>query len=286
MKSHTQRLLACLLALIVSLPVLAHAATIDNATANYTTNQLTITGSGFATTAPAVKINGASVTVVSHNTTKIVVDLPSGLAAGSYLLSVTQGTTTTSFDLTLGAVGPQGPQGPAGPAGPAGAEGPSGPTGPQGPQGPQGPAGSAAGYTAKVSGELLLPQNGGVIGAITPSIATAGYYQVNASANLYVAPGDFVYCYLSSLFLGQISPSTVYQLGSSIASYQELSMTGGANLSAGDEIELVCVSQNYNNQSAIWTGQLNATQVSTINNNPPKLAPKSKVNAILPPPLQ
>ena len=259
MKSHTQRLLACLLALIVSLPVLAHAATIDNATANYSINQLTITGSGFATTAPTVKINGASVTVVSHNTTKIVVDLPSGLAAGSYLLSVTQGTTTTSFDLTLGAVGPQGPQG---------------------------PAGSAAGYTAKVSGELLLPQNGGVIGAITPSIATAGYYQVNASANLYVAPGDFVYCYLSSLFLGQISPSTVYQLGSSIASYQELSMTGGANLSAGDEIELVCVSQNYNNQSAIWTGQLNATQVSTINNNPPKLAPKSKVNAILPPPLQ
>ena len=89
-----------------------------------------------------------------------------------------------------------------------------------------------------------------------------------------------------SIFLGSISPASVYQLGAQITSYQMISVTGGANLSAGDELALVCVSTDYNYQSSVWGGQLNAVQVQTINNNAPSSAAKSKVKLNLPPQLQ
>src|SRR5258708_14231153 len=53
-------------------------------------------------------------------------------APGSYLLYLTTGgssSQTTSFDVTIGAVGPQGPVGPTGVTGATGSQGPAGPAG-------------------------------------------------------------------------------------------------------------------------------------------------------------
>ena len=73
----------------------------------------------------------------------VVTELPA-LPAGSYALTVSTGAERyqfDSFELTLGAVGPQGEPGPAGADGAPGATGPQGPAGPTGATGPQGPKG-------------------------------------------------------------------------------------------------------------------------------------------------
>jgi hypothetical protein len=70
--------------------------------------------------------------------------------AGTYLLHVSNGNGATdngTFDLTIGAVGPQGEPGGSGDRGPQGAtgdQGPQGPPGVQGPPGPPGPTGAQA----------------------------------------------------------------------------------------------------------------------------------------------
>ena len=129
----------------------AHAAatpTITSASINYSTNQITIKGSAFPTSKPSVVFNGTTLTVVGTPTaTSITATLPTGVAQGTYTLTV---STSAVFDVTYGAVGPQGPQGATGatgPQGPTGLTGATGATGPQGPQGakgatgPQGPTG-------------------------------------------------------------------------------------------------------------------------------------------------
>ena len=117
---------------------------------------LFITGTDFGVAKPPkVTLGGGELAVSSHSQTTIVAALPAGLPPASYELVVVSfrkaddNGRAASFDVTIGAVGPQGPAGPAGaagpqgPAGPAGATGPQGPAGPDGATGPQGPAGPA-----------------------------------------------------------------------------------------------------------------------------------------------
>jgi hypothetical protein len=102
--------------------------------ANFQTNQITITGSHFGNAEPYVTLDGHALTVVTHTPTNIVVDLPTNIAAGAYLLTLKNESDalTGSFDVTIGTVGPQGPQGIQGPQGPQGAQGPQGQQGPPG----------------------------------------------------------------------------------------------------------------------------------------------------------
>ena len=128
----------------------AQTPTIVSAIVNSATKQITVTGASLtATGAPVVKLDSATLTLVSSSSAEIVADLPTGLAAGTYRLTVSNGSATPGvFDVTNGAVGPQGP---AGPAGPQGATGGTGPAGPQGP-----------------SGSLTLPFTGSASGSSDP----------------------------------------------------------------------------------------------------------------------
>ena len=100
-----------------------------------------------------VQLTGISIGGVG---TTITANLPVGVSAGSYRVTVSQPSGAATFDVTLGAQGAEGPAGPPGPPGPQGdpgfpgpqgpeglmgpmgSQGPAGPAGPQGPQGPQG----------------------------------------------------------------------------------------------------------------------------------------------------
>lgn len=93
---------------------------------------------------PKVKLAGESLQVIESTATFIKAWLPSNLAAGDYLLSVSNGWGNYRSDshlLTIGAVGPQGDTGPAGPPGPQGLPGERGVPGPKGDKGDQGPIG-------------------------------------------------------------------------------------------------------------------------------------------------
>jgi hypothetical protein len=128
----------------------AQTPTIVSAIVNSATKQITITGTSLtATGAPVVKLDSTTLTLVSSSSTRIVANLPAGLAAGTYRMTVSNGSATPGvFDVTNGPVGPQGPAGPAGPQGATGA------TGPAGPQGP--------------SGSLTLPFTGSALGSSDP----------------------------------------------------------------------------------------------------------------------
>jgi len=143
------------LLLTLSAPLVSQAQTpvIEDATVNLAKSYISLAGSNFSPTnvAPTVAVGGTSRTVFSFTNTAIVVEVPSTLAAATYLVTVTNSVPHSgSAYVTVGAVGPQGPSGPSGPQGPAGATGSAGPpgpagatgaTGPAGSQGPQGPAG-------------------------------------------------------------------------------------------------------------------------------------------------
>jgi hypothetical protein len=78
--------LAAILTSVAMLPALASATpSIIGAAPNYTTNQLTITGTGFGSGLPVVKLDSISTTVVSHTSTLVVIDLPGTMSAGTYL---------------------------------------------------------------------------------------------------------------------------------------------------------------------------------------------------------
>jgi hypothetical protein len=119
---------------------------------------ITITGSGFGSTLPAVMLDDAALIAMSNTGTQITADIPSGMwVVGTYLLKVTLSSkSSATFNVALGNEGPVGPQGLQGEPGPqglkgdigaTGAPGPQGSIGPMGPQGvagamgPQGPAG-------------------------------------------------------------------------------------------------------------------------------------------------
>lgn len=112
--------------------------------------------------------------IQSADATEIVAELPAGLPAGDYLLTVSTGngqSQNADFELTIGAVGPPGPEGPPGPPGspgppgPPGADGEDGADGAQGDPGPPGPPGPGALPlvvdstlpTAQVVGQYLYP---------------------------------------------------------------------------------------------------------------------------------
>src|SRR5437879_3777240 len=118
------------------------SATIRAANINFTTGQISISGSGFGTSS-TVKLDTLFPTIVASSDTNVTIGLPASLTPGSYELQVTNNITNSvaNFILTLGAVGPAGAPGPQGLAGPPGPQGPTGPTGPQGAAGPQGPTG-------------------------------------------------------------------------------------------------------------------------------------------------
>src|ERR1700722_19238524 len=138
---------AAALLLILSAPLLSQAQTpvIEKATVNLAKSYISLAGSHFSPTgvAPTVTVGGTSRTVYSFTNTAIVVEVPSSLAAATYLVTVTNSVAHSgSAYVTVGAVGPQGPIGLTGPQGPAGATGPGGPQGVAGPQGPVGTTGA------------------------------------------------------------------------------------------------------------------------------------------------
>jgi len=154
MRTTTLAFTACLAAGLLTQPaslLLAQASPdiaapkINSASANFSVNpaQLTISGLNFGASVPTVTVDLLPTGVISNTDTTIVANLPLTVTAGSYLLQVTNTTAnkTVSFDVTLGAVGPEGPMGAPGNVGPAGATGPQGPAGPNGNTGAQGPAG-------------------------------------------------------------------------------------------------------------------------------------------------
>jgi Collagen triple helix repeat (20 copies) len=151
-------------------PTVAKPA-IVSADANFQTNQITIIGSHFGNSQPYVTLDGQAATVVTHTPTNVVVDLPSDITPGAYLLTLQNQSDnlTGSFDVTLGTVGPQGP------TGPQGAQGPTGPTGPQGPQGSTGATGSQGpqGLTGATGPQGPQGQSG------TASIADTGFNSSN-----------------------------------------------------------------------------------------------------------
>ena len=136
---------------------------------------LFITGTDFGVAKPPkVTLAGGELAVSSHSQTTIVAALPAGLPPASYELVVVSfrkaddNGKAASFDVTIGAVGPQGPPGPAGATGPQGSpgpvgatgpEGPAGPPGPTGPQGPQGPQGPAGPTGPQGPAGKLMPAN-------------------------------------------------------------------------------------------------------------------------------
>jgi hypothetical protein len=140
--------------LILLLPLISRAQTplIQGASVNLAKRYIALAGSNFSPSgvAPTVVVGGSSRTVSSFTNTLMVVEVPSTLAEGTYLVTVTNSVPHAgSAYVAVGAVGPQGPAGPAGPTGAAGA------TGPAGPQGPAGTitlpfSGSAAGTASSV----------------------------------------------------------------------------------------------------------------------------------------
>jgi hypothetical protein len=162
---------------------------IPSSTINYSTNQITLNGSGFSPTGktPAVYLGSTKISVVTFSNTQIVAGLPA-LSPGTYSLEVISAPLQFFLmDFTYGAAGPQGLIGPAGPAGaqgppgPQGATGATGATGPQGlpglpgsigatgPQGPQGPAGppGPSGSSGSGSGVLSYAFNTAAAGVNT-----------------------------------------------------------------------------------------------------------------------
>ncbi|HTZ95244.1 MAG TPA: IPT/TIG domain-containing protein [Terriglobales bacterium] len=253
--------LSCVLALALCVPALAGVGfNAQGAVPNYTTNQVTINGTGFGSGIPKVDLDGQPLTVVSHSSTMIVADLPT-LGPGSYLLTVTVGSSTSPLVLTLGTSGPQGPQGPQGPAGAQGPQGPAGPTGPQGPQGTQGPAGISVGYTAYNLNTVQLPGTQVVI-ASTPVLSTTGFYYASGNATVVVGSGDNVLCWIDSAKLGFLSFGFAQTAGPGV---QSLSVSAAPYLNAGDQLQLVC--ESGIGESYFSNGGFNANLVNNSNNS-------------------
>lgn len=175
-------------------PSVTFTVTIESASIDYSTNEITLRGTGFdpAGRAPAVSFNETKLTLVSFAATTLIAKLPAGTSAATYELVVTNSLGVSAlFDVTYGAAGPQGPagspgvQGPvgtqgavgppgaAGPAGPAGVVGATGAAGSQGVAGPVGPAGAigATGNTgaAGTVGATGLPGAQGIAGPPGPT---------------------------------------------------------------------------------------------------------------------
>jgi hypothetical protein len=133
--------------LLILAPLFAVAATpvVNSGTINYSTNQITLTGSGFQPNKakPTIAFNGSALTVSTFSNIQVTATLPTGLTPGTFNLTVTNSQgNSVDFNMTYGATGPQGPAGPAGPTGPQGPAGLAGATGATGATGPRGLTGA------------------------------------------------------------------------------------------------------------------------------------------------
>jgi len=125
---------------------------VNSSSATSALTSITINGSNFSGGTAFVTLGSyPTLTVTSQTATQLIANLPAGVTAGSYTLSVQIGSSKTNSTSSVAAIGTIGPTGPAGAQGPAGATGASGATGAagaagatgqQGPQGIAGPAGA------------------------------------------------------------------------------------------------------------------------------------------------
>jgi hypothetical protein len=172
-----------------------------SATVDSVNHLLTVTGMDLISKkgAPSVFFDDQQLTVNTFTATQIVAVLNPMPAPGTYLVLVNTNQDASAnsydtFDVTIGATGPQGPTGPTGPQGPSGPAGIAGPQGPLGIAGPQGPAGIAgpagpqgpAGLSNAFASSTILQQT--IIGA-TPTVlrtltVPAGNYVINASTEI------------------------------------------------------------------------------------------------------
>jgi len=187
------------------------------ADADLTSGKILIQGSNLVSDdAPgvAVTLGGYALPIEGTPTaSEILVGLPAGYPAGTYLLTVSRGSGSVknaTFDLTIGAVGPEGPRGPAGDAGPQGLPGPTGPQGPAGPPGPD--------VTAQIAElQRLVADLGRRVAALEGKLAyvsVTGRDMVISGANLYVNSG------------AGSTDAPVNGLGNVVIGYNELRGTG------------------------------------------------------------
>jgi hypothetical protein len=160
-------------------PSVTFAVTIESASIDYSTNEITLRGNGFdpAGRAPAISFNGTKLTLVSFAATTLIAKLPTGISAATYELVVTNSFGISAlFDVTYGAIGPQGPAGAPGFQGPAGAQGAVGPQGAAGPAGVAGATGAAGSQgvagPAGQTGAMGATGNTGAAGAAGATGAT------------------------------------------------------------------------------------------------------------------
>ena len=174
--------------LFVLAPLFALAATpvVNSGTINYSTNQITLTGSGFEPnkTKPTIAFNGGALTVLTFSNTQVTATLPTGLTPGTFDLNVTNSQgNSVDFNMTYGATGPQGPAGPAGLTGPQGPVGLTGATGATGATGPRGLTGApGAPGTAGTSGTSFI-----FLDAYNPYATYAADNVVTYNGSSYIA---------------------------------------------------------------------------------------------------
>lgn len=189
---------ACASVALTLSPPAAAAFAVLSASADSTTNMVTILGSDLIAgpKKPQVYLGVTPLTIVGSPTSAQIVAALPPVAPGTYLLTVTNGPGAAQMEemwITIGAVGPQGPKGdvgatgPAGPKGDTGAVGPQGPkgdagaTGPQGPKGetgatgPQGPAGQSVSVAQIPVGDPRCPGGGAAITAQGVTANVCGY---------------------------------------------------------------------------------------------------------------
>lgn len=245
---------------------LAHGATkptIFSAVVNFSKNQLTITGENFSPhhSAPVVSLDNSTLALVSFSDTDAVATLPSGLASGSYRLTVANSEKKLgSFAITIGTVGPQGapgspgPPGPAGPAGPTGPQGPQGLQGPAGPSGAQGPPGPSHAYSASGQSLGISPQSTVTLLSVTLPM---GSFVVNAKTVWMAGSGITLSCQL-------VLQSTSAALDTTMGLFSPLINLATVQLNSPDKILLQCVDNAIFGTTAT-DFQLVATQVGGIN---------------------
>jgi Collagen triple helix repeat (20 copies)/IPT/TIG domain len=178
--------LVLLAPLFASAATTAHVPVVNSVTVSYSSNVVTVNGSGFllATTAPTVLFNTKKLALVSDTNTKIVAYLPGGIMAGTFNLAVTNSENNTfTFDVTYGAVGPEGPAGPNGVQGVQGAQGLPGPAGPAGPTGAQGPSGVLSSTGISISNVSLPLNEVGTVAALR--LPNAGTYVIGGELQLF-----------------------------------------------------------------------------------------------------
>ncbi len=198
-------LLAVLVLLVPSLGFSANPIlTVNSSAINYTTNQVTLTGTSFEPVAktPTVRMAGGALTIISYTNTQIVAALPKDTTAGTYGIVVTNGIGELfPFVITYGATGAQGP---AGSPGATGAAGPAGPAGPSGPAGPQGNAGGPLSFAyGSQPNQITLPQNSNQAEVTAVVLPNEGTYVLGGQVvftNIDPKVDAFARCWLVSSY--------------------------------------------------------------------------------------